>query len=199
MDHLASLVLTVLQGTVLSRPTPPTPSAPIPVIAVPTIAPIAPVSQPIAMSTDKKPKESFTKDTRVKRLRTEKKTGENRCRAILERLTGLKWPSVRPEFLKKLGTTNKCLELDMYCRELGPKGIALEYQGIQHTKYQPFLHRTYDEFIKAQENDRLKAAMCRAHGVKLIIVHYYEFEKLDQNDPKILETFLLQKLGEALR
>ena len=195
MDHLASLFLTVLQGTVLSRPTPTPATAPTSAIAVPAIAQ---PSAPIVMSTDKKPKDTFTKDTRVKRLRTEKKTGETRCRAILERLTGFKWPSVRPEFLKKLGTTNRALELDMYCKELGPKGVALEYQGIQHTKYQSFFG-TYDEFLKGQENDRLKASMCRAHGVKLIIVHYYEFEKLNQDDPKVLETFLLQKLGEVLR
>jgi hypothetical protein len=140
-----------------------------------------------------KKKRERRSNPKAKRLRTEKKTGETKCRAILERLTGFKWPSVRPLFLKT--ESGKCLELDMFCWEMS---IAFEYDGIQHFKYQPFFHASYSDFEKAQENDRMKEALCRQHNIKLVRIPCYEFEKLDQSDPKELDNYLLRKLSDVL-
>lgn len=149
-----------------------------------------------------------------KRDNLAKKSGETRCRKVLERITGFKWPTVRPEWLKKIrsgdadldkkhGLTGRCLELDMFCTELAPKGkrgVAIEVQGLQHRRYMPgMIHKTYADFERAQANDQLKAAMCRDQGVVLIYIHDHELDATDLDDPQAFEQFLWRKLGEALK
>lgn len=52
--------------------------------------------------------------------------GEKRTREIIERITGRKFPSVRPNFLKN-PKTGRNLELDMYNDSLK---LAIEYNGF---------------------------------------------------------------------
>jgi len=53
---------------------------------------------------------------------------EKECRVIFEKITGCKFPSKRPNFLKN-PKTGFNLELDGYCEELK---LAFEYDGEQH-------------------------------------------------------------------
>ena len=71
---------------------------------------------------------------------------EEQCREILQRLTGKKFNSVRPDFLKN-PETNRNLELDMYCEEMN---VAFEYNGCQHYHFIP------GGFLSSPWRDRLQ-------------------------------------------
>ena len=60
--------------------------------------------------------------------RCNKFISEEKCRAVFEQLTGLKFPKLRPDWLRN-PKTGYTLELDGYCEEIA---IAFEYQGKQH-------------------------------------------------------------------
>lgn len=114
---------------------------------------------------------------------------EARCREIIERLTEKKFPSGRYEFLTN-PETNKRLELDMYCPEMG---LAIEYQGEQHYKYVegkgPF-HACEKDFINQVRRDSFKKEMCQRLGIYLIIVPYTVEHKIH------LEPYIKKKLQE---
>ncbi|MED3554088.1 hypothetical protein [Cytobacillus praedii] len=81
---------------------------------------------------------------------------ENKCRYIIENLTGL---SFKP---------NK-RELDGYNSKIK---TAFEYNGIQHYEYVEFFHRTQQEFKRRIETDVHKLNLCKEKGINLIIIPY---------------------------
>jgi len=91
---------------------------------------------------------------------------ENIMRRTLESLLGHPCPKQRPSFLRS-PATNRCLELDAYCAELR---VACEFQGIQHDRYPNPVHTSHAQFLAQVNRDRMKAAMCKAHGVCLLLV-----------------------------
>jgi hypothetical protein len=48
--------------------------------------------------------------------------------------------------------------------------VALEVQGAQHFKFNPFFHKNVKDFQKSQERDRKKVRWCQINDIKLIIV-----------------------------
>ena len=116
------------------------------------------------------------------KVRKNRKLHENKCREIVETYYSKPFPCVRPKFLK--GSSGKCLELDMYNEELK---LAFEYDGIQHSKYSPYFHKNYSDFLKQQENDKLKDKLCKDNGITLIrIPHTVKFDKLQDYILKVL-------------
>ncbi len=114
---------------------------------------------------------------------------EEKCRAILERLTGKKFVKVRPEWLKYPNTLRK-LELDGYCRELG---IAFEYNGAQHYNFNPgWAHKTRSDFANQLKRDSWKKNRCKKLGICLIEIPY-------NNTDDEIELLIRKKLQEALR
>ena len=102
---------------------------------------------------------------------------EDRCRAILEKFYGKRFPSCRPPFLKN-PLTKKNLELDCFCKELN---IALEYNGQQHYHYTPLFHKTEKDFYSQVHRDNWKRKRCKELGISLIEVPYWiSFEKLEE-------------------
>jgi len=91
---------------------------------------------------------------------------ESIMRRTLESLLGHPCSKQRPNFLRS-PTTNRCLELDAYCVELR---VACEFQGIQHDRYPNPVHASHAQFLAQVERDRMKAAMCKEHGVCLLLV-----------------------------
>lgn len=91
---------------------------------------------------------------------------ETECRHIIERITKQPFPSMRPYFLRN-HTTGKNLELDMYNPYLN---LAIEYDGIQHRKYTPFYHKSYDDFLAQQSRDSLKKKLCQEYNLDLITI-----------------------------
>ena len=105
--------------------------------------------------------------------------GEAECRRVLERIYGVPFPSVRPDWLQST-ETGRNLEVDCYA-ELDAASIGLgfsgtvcvgcEYNGAQHTRQVPSMQTEY-QFNAQQWNDEYKRQICEARGVHLIIVPY---------------------------
>ena len=67
----------------------------------------------------------------------------------------------------------------MFNKELN---LACEYNGIQHDKYSPFFHKSYEEFINQQKRDHFKIKKCKELGIKLLIIsHKIKFENLEKH------------------
>ena len=111
---------------------------------------------------------------------------EKLCRKIFEEETGLKWTSVRPDFLKN-NKTGCNLELDGYCEDLL---LAFEYQGIQHYEYVSFFHETEKNFEEQKERDILKIKLCRENGIDVVIIPY----TLNYKNEDELKYFIKQQL-----
>lgn len=83
--------------------------------------------------------------------------------SYLEVLTGKKFPTVYPKWLKWKGHT---LELDGYNEALN---IALEFSGPLHTKWYPD-KETYQDYFERLVRDIVKQRLCKRFGVNLIVV-----------------------------
>src|SRR6266567_4009970 len=92
---------------------------------------------------------------------------ERICRALLERMTGVRFPKERPKWLKN--SRGKQMELDGYATSLG---IAFEYHGEQHHKQNAFFHGTPNAFEQQRRNDEQKRRLCGEHKVVLLEVSY---------------------------
>jgi len=101
------------------------------------------------------------------RVKQESK-GERECRRVMEKLTGLPFPSQRPQFLTN-SITGRQLEID--CCNMDLK-LGVEYNGIQHYKFTKGMHKTYQDFQLQQYRDEMKKQMCKDAGFTLITVPY---------------------------
>jgi len=81
----------------------------------------------------------------------------------LEQLTGKKFPTVNPSWLKWKG---QALELDGYNEALG---LAIEFSGPQHTKWVPS-KELYTDYFERIVRDVVKKRVCKKHKVKLIVL-----------------------------
>jgi hypothetical protein len=109
---------------------------------------------------------------------------EERCREIFQSIYGEKFKSVRPPWLKN-PVTGKNLELDGFCPTLRTPigtGLAFEYDGAQHSKYNKHFHRHGpDEFLYQCKKDSWKDIKCKKEGVFLIrIPHFVSYEDLEK-------------------
>jgi len=94
---------------------------------------------------------------------------ENKCRKILERIYGLPFETIRPDWLKS-PKTGKNLELDCYNQQLN---IALEFNGKQHYSYVPYFHKSKKEFFSQVHRDDWKRKKCIEKGITLIEIPYW--------------------------
>jgi len=95
---------------------------------------------------------------------------EEKCRRILQSIYRKPFPSIRPSFLKN-PATGQNLEFDCYNEELQ---IALEYDGAQHSKYNPYFHRKGpQEFLYQAAKDDYKTAIAKKMGITLIRVPHW--------------------------
>lgn len=111
------------------------------------------------------------------------KKHEAECRRILEKIYNKPFPSIRPNILRN-PETGRNLELDCFNYDLM---LGIEMNGCQHTKYTPFFHKTYDNFLSQIRRDRTKKELCEKYNIDLINVpHTIKF-----ND---LESYLVKEL-----
>lgn len=102
---------------------------------------------------------------------------------IFEKLTGEKFPTVYPGWLRYRG---KQLELDGYNSKLK---LAIEFSGPQHTKWYP-LNEPYEKYLNRIKNDEVKKKLCKKHGVRLVII--------DKAIPRLnLTTYIKSRLYDA--
>jgi hypothetical protein len=126
--------------------------------------------------------DDFFQKTKVEGKVKGESRGETLCRKIAEKIFEKPFVKVRPEFLKN-NVTGKNLELDIYNEELK---IAIEYDGQQHTKYVPFFHKNYEDFLNQRYRDEIKKMLCKQNGINLISINY------DVPDADIETTIRLQ-------
>lgn len=92
---------------------------------------------------------------------------ERICRALLEHITGVRWPKHRPTWLKN--DRGNQMELDGFAPSLG---MALEYQGHQHFRHVNLFHQGGSSLAQRQRDDAKKRELCRQHEVTLLEVPY---------------------------
>jgi len=117
-------------------------------------------------------------------------TGKNetRCRVILEKILGVKCPTVRPNWLKN-PITKRNLELDCFSGCSGKSGrIAIEYDGAQHRKQ--MRGQTKQDLISQIRRDKFKDQTCKKLGITLIRVP-------DWLNPAQFEEYIKGKLKYA--
>ena len=91
------------------------------------------------------------------------KTREQICRDVLETLTGMAWPNVRPRWL--LGEKMKPLEVDMLCMRLS---TAVHCDGYYHEKR--MFWQTPEEHEETKRNDLIKNRLLEQFGLCVISV-----------------------------
>ena len=115
-----------------------------------------------------------------------KSRSEKLTRSIFEEITGLFFPSIRPDFLKN-PETNCNLELDGYCDDLK---LAFEYQGQQHYEFVEHFHKTPEDFVNRQKLDRIKLKLCKDHEISVILIPY----NLNYQNESDLRVFIKDSL-----
>ena len=135
-------------------------------------------------------KHSFLGSTSGEPKKPQKKNQhEEKCRDIFQGLFQAPFKSVRPDWLVN-PTTGSNLELDGYNPDIiTPKGrgVAFEYDGIQHSEYDP--HHFHSErrggqnaFIYQVKKDNWKTKRCAEEGVVLIrIPHYISWDDIEDH------------------
>lgn len=117
--------------------------------------------------------------------------GEEACCRTLEKLFGLPFDKIRPDWLKN-PETGRRLELDCYNDLLK---LAVEYNGIHHYIFPNWTGNTEEEFTQQVRRDMFKVDECDRNGVYLITVPYTVSMKdieqyIKDNLPDNLKTYL---------
>jgi hypothetical protein len=115
---------------------------------------------------------------------------EELCRDIFEKIFRKPFPTIRPDWLEN-PTTGYNLELDGFCDHIQTplgKGLAFEYDGVEHAKYSNYFQRDgVAEFEYQIVKDRWKDVQCKSRGVLLIRIPHY----VTKND---LEPYIRSEL-----
>ena len=92
--------------------------------------------------------------------------GEVECKAAAERIFGVPFHTVRPNWLKNV----RNMEIDCYNEELG---LGIEFHGVQHYRYNKKFHNGKLENLHKQiERDILKIKLCHENKKHLIVVPF---------------------------
>jgi len=62
---------------------------------------------------------------------------------------------------------------DIFVLELG---IAIEYDGEQHEKFNEFFHKDVNGFIESKKLDNSKEIFCEENGIKMVRLNGYVFD-----------------------
>jgi hypothetical protein len=108
------------------------------------------------------------KETEPEQTSLFKSRGERECKRVMEKVYGVPFITVRPNWLKN-PKTGRNLELDCYNDELK---IAVEYNGEQHYNWPNFTNCTKENFVLQLERDQIKKKLCKKERVYLITVPY---------------------------
>ena len=88
------------------------------------------------------------------------------------------------------------LQLDGYCKQLS---LAFEYQGEQHYDAENYFHLgEFSSFLAQQERDARKAKLCKAEGVRLVLVPYFANDKRTFVVTALLQWFSICEISPRL-
>lgn len=121
----------------------------------------------------------FQKPKRKKKINKH----EERCREIFQNIFRTAFVSTRPDWLKN-PVTNRNLELDGFAPDIETpvgKGLAFEYDGEQHSKYNTHFHNDVSDFKYQVKKDTYKDLKCKERGILLVrIPHFVDYYDLDR-------------------
>lgn len=109
---------------------------------------------------------AFQRRSTHQRVTLNPRARENVMRVALEFLTNKPFVKIRPPWLRN-PLTGRCLEIDAWNEELQ---LACEFQGYQHTVFPNCFHKSYDEFERQQQRDKVKAQRLEELGIRLLEV-----------------------------
>ena len=124
-----------------------------------------------------------------------KSLGEKECKRVLN---SNKWIEISQEDFDKLDDKNKynedyfisqkefddlfglgngLLSYDFYIPKLN---LLIEYQGIQHEKYIPGFHKSYEDFLKQLEHDKRKCEYTKKNNMDFFEIWYWDFDRIEE-------------------
>ncbi len=118
--------------------------------------------------------------------------GQEVLRQYLQTLLQTSFVMCKPHWLVDPETSSR-LELDGYCEQLC---IAFEHQGRQHYELGTKYTKEQAELDDIQRRDRVKAELCKEHGVRLLVIK--DFLIYLKSDPMKLQESVrldLARLG----
>ena len=127
-----------------------------------------------------------------KKIKYHNHSQEERIRKLLQTFFNKPFPKVRLKSMLN-PKTKKPLELDCYNHSLG---LAIEFQGQQHSKFIPYFHKSQQDFLNQQERDRFKYTLCKQHGIRLVYINYDDITT-DMLDSDVL-NILKQKIAKVV-
>ncbi len=113
---------------------------------------------------------------KTERKKSKISSGEKECKRVLENFFSREFTKIRPDWLKYKKGWN--LEIDLFNKDLN---LCVEYQGAQHTKYIPFFHKTFQDFIDQKDRDIFKKNEIEKKGFIFIQVsHLIKIKDLEK-------------------
>lgn len=118
---------------------------------------------------------------------------ENKCRSIVQNLTGIQTPNVRYPIFRN-PKTKRNLEIDISALSLG---YLVEYNGEQHYKEVNSLGVDSVKLNGIKERDALKASMANEYNLYLCSVPYTAKDNLHQYIRSSAPSWLIRLIDEC--
>ena len=90
---------------------------------------------------------------------------------------------ITPEIARN---TNRIL-IDFFVK-YNDKQYFIEYDGIQHFEYNPFFHKTYEDFENQQRRDKVLNEFCELHRDKVTLIRF-KYDESNENVINKLKNF----------
>lgn len=68
--------------------------------------------------------------------------------------------------------------------------MIIEFNGEQHYKYNGHFFKGRQDFLGAQERDRRKISYALAHGIKIYIIPFWDYDKIEDFQDLIKQQYL---------
>lgn len=121
----------------------------------------------------------FIQDNPRKIEDANRSTGEfNTLQALKQLFPNHSFQTIRPDWLINPETGAR-MEIDLCCPELG---LAVEYDGEQHSRWVPDFQRSYADFMAQRRRDSYKDEQVARYGYALIRVPYTLVQQADIRD-----------------
>ena len=85
--------------------------------------------------------------------------------------------------------------IDIYLPYLG---IAIEFDGIQHSEYTPFFHKDYSDFNLGKLLDRKKSDFLIERGIKLVRIPHNKMVKSSQELKDLIDQIIKLIFGKDI-
>jgi hypothetical protein len=133
---------------------------------------------------------SLRKGSFCKNCNLKSNYGENISRIILEELLGFELPLSRNLTGLVNPKTGISLEIDGFNEK---NKLGFEYQGIQHFKFNKYLHKDFKNFKRVKKIDRIKIKYFKENNFKLLIIPQFNRFDLETIVEKVKKILVLNK------